>query len=408
MENWDQNLLVESTEDRRVVNIADVIMGGGKTSAAIRYINQSPPDEKILFVSPYNKEGDRIERACQQKDITALEEHRGAKMNDLRYKVFSGRSAAGTHTLLSMITDDILERISEQNYTLIIDEAVDVTRTASRKDISTFNYIMLHDGFLVDEETNVVSFANEKEEAACRAFSSEFTDLVTSGNVQYRNSRMVVWLFPLRILAAFKRILMLTYMVEGSTAYYYFLGNGYEANMLGVRKTEDGGYEFCPKDQADKVALDLKDKIHIVENRVYNKIGDADNSLTSGWYQKNKREQTKEYSVVTKKVRNVFKNYFRCRPRDFFWTCYKEYEEDFADKNIKKRFLSCNMRATNEWANCHYLAYPINFNLHPDVYTGQKRSVVFRAKQLIDEGAIDSIKTINTLESCLGVELIER
>ena len=85
---------------------------------------------------PYNKEGDRIERACQQKDITALEEHRGAKMNDLRYKVFSGRSAAGTHTLLSMITDDILERISEQNYTLIIDEAVDVTRTASRKDIS--------------------------------------------------------------------------------------------------------------------------------------------------------------------------------------------------------------------------------------------------------------------------------
>lgn len=39
---------------------------------------------------------------------------------------------------------------------------------------------------------------------------------------------------------------------------------------------------------------------------------------------------------------------------------------------------------------------------------GQKRSVVFRAKQLIDDGTIDSIKTINALESCLGVELIER
>ena len=60
MENWDQNLLVESTEDRRVVNIADVIMGGGKTSAAIRYINQSPPDEKILFVSPYNKDRESL------------------------------------------------------------------------------------------------------------------------------------------------------------------------------------------------------------------------------------------------------------------------------------------------------------------------------------------------------------
>ena len=69
MENLGRDLLVENTEDRRVVNIADVIMGGGKTSAAIRYINQSPPDEKILFVSPYNKEGDRIEAACEQKGL---------------------------------------------------------------------------------------------------------------------------------------------------------------------------------------------------------------------------------------------------------------------------------------------------------------------------------------------------
>ena len=369
MENLGRDLLVENTEDRRVVNIADVIMGGGKTSAAIRYINQSPPDEKILFVSPYNKEGDRIEAACEQKGITALEEHRGAKMNDLRYRILSGQSAAGTHTLMSMIPDDILERISKQNYTLIIDEAVDVTRTASRKDISTFNFIMAHDGFLVDEDTNVVSFPNEKEAAACRSLSPELADLVASGNVQYRNNKMLVWLFPLRILAAFRRILMLTYMVEGSTAYYYFLGNGYEVNMLGVRKTEDGEYEFCHEDQGDKVALDIKDKIHIVESNVYNKIGDEKNALTSGWYEKNKKAQTEEYKTITRKVSNVVKNHFKCKVNDFFWTCYKEYEEDFADRNIKKRFLSCNMRATNEWANCHYLAYPINFNLHPDVYS---------------------------------------
>lgn len=39
---------------------------------------------------------------------------------------------------------------------------------------------------------------------------------------------------------------------------------------------------------------------------------------------------------------------------------------------------------------------------------GQKASVKYRAKQLIEEGAIDSIKVINTLEKCLGVDLIER
>ncbi len=39
---------------------------------------------------------------------------------------------------------------------------------------------------------------------------------------------------------------------------------------------------------------------------------------------------------------------------------------------------------------------------------GQKKSVAYRAKQLIAEGGIDSNKTISTLEQCLGIELIER
>lgn len=39
---------------------------------------------------------------------------------------------------------------------------------------------------------------------------------------------------------------------------------------------------------------------------------------------------------------------------------------------------------------------------------GQKRSVAYRARQLINEGAIDSNKVISALETGLGVELIER
>lgn len=56
------------------------------------------------------------------------------------------------------------------------------------------------------------------------------------------------------------------------------------------------------------------------------------------------------------------------------------------------------------------------FELSPDdlierlegLPNSQKRSVAYRAKQLIEDGTIDSNKTIATLEKCLGVELIER
>jgi len=39
---------------------------------------------------------------------------------------------------------------------------------------------------------------------------------------------------------------------------------------------------------------------------------------------------------------------------------------------------------------------------------GQKKSIAYRAKQLIAEGGIDSNNTIAALEKCLGTDLVER
>lgn len=39
---------------------------------------------------------------------------------------------------------------------------------------------------------------------------------------------------------------------------------------------------------------------------------------------------------------------------------------------------------------------------------GQRKSVAYRARQLIATGDIDSRKTVSTLERCLGVELVEK
>lgn len=39
---------------------------------------------------------------------------------------------------------------------------------------------------------------------------------------------------------------------------------------------------------------------------------------------------------------------------------------------------------------------------------GQKKSVAYRAKQLIAQGGIDSYKIVSALEECLGIELVER
>lgn len=43
-----------------------------------------------------------------------------------------------------------------------------------------------------------------------------------------------------------------------------------------------------------------------------------------------------------------------------------------------------------------------------DMSDGQKRSVAYRARVLIKDGEIDSMKTISTIEEVLGIDLIEK
>ena len=49
------------------VRIVDELMGRGKTSSAINYINRSSEDDKFLFITPYLKEVERIKSSCPSK-----------------------------------------------------------------------------------------------------------------------------------------------------------------------------------------------------------------------------------------------------------------------------------------------------------------------------------------------------
>lgn len=70
-----------------------------------------------------------------------------------------------------------------------------------------------------------------------------------------------------------------------------------------------------------------------------------------------------------------------------------------------------------------YYKYALNFKSFDDLFSkepeyiketilrlslGQKKSVAYRAKELIANGMIDSIKVINALEDSLSIELIDR
>jgi len=118
----------------------------------------------------------------------------------------------------------------------------------------------------------------------------------------------------------------------------------------------------------------------------------------------------------------------------FEWESFGD-EQDMDLQELKNARNASKAFFTNNWfliddpevleylGVTQYYKYALNFASFDDLFkmdadeieetishlsVGQKKSVAYRAKQLIDNGEIDSIKVINALEDSLSIELIDR
>lgn len=364
-------LLRDNRKNARIVNAVDCPMGCGKTSAAIHYINSSPPDERIIYCTPYNDECRRICDSSGEKEMQFIEESKqdGRKTTELKRHISSGNSVACTHALLSHIDNDILNGIRKYNYTLIIDEAYDVIRPARENERNKLFFLLDHGMIHTDEATGQASFVNDFESRSCSVIGSEMVNMIQSGYVFLMNKKVFVWVFPIEVLNAFKRIFIMTYLFDAQPIYYYLLCNGYRINSLGVKKYDDSTFRFCEKEFSDGFRFHAESKIHILEDEKLNRIGDEKNALSSGWYKRDKRDGGNNIKQLGRNIRNVQRNKFNCSSKDFMWTCFNQYKELMSDKNIEKSHVASNARATNTYGNRHFLAYGIGMYANPDSYT---------------------------------------
>lgn len=118
----------------------------------------------------------------------------------------------------------------------------------------------------------------------------------------------------------------------------------------------------------------------------------------------------------------------------FIWESFgDEQDMDLQElknaKNSSKAFFENNWFLIDDPEILEYLGvsqyykYALSFNNFDELFnkepneiqsiisklsTGQKKSLAYRAKQLINDGDIDSRRVITALEESLGIELIER
>lgn len=379
-------------EDSRI-KVVDSPVGTGKTTWSINYINSLPEDTKIIFITPFLTEVDRIKDACPGKNFVAPNRKigKGSKRNHLLKLIVENKNIVSTHSLFANIDDELIAALTGANYILILDEAMNVLQKFDfwddETDIATYD----------DEEEEKISVRTEREIDSLKSKGvieidpdtgqiswmdkeNQWAKYETFQNLVKRNlmflvdKRIVVWTFPSDVFSenVFREIYILTYQFDWQiqAAYYRYFDLEYSKYHVekingeySLVKTIDDNYE------REWIAK-AKELITIIETPSLNKVGTilktktghSKTSLSKQWYLDN----PSLVKIVSNNCANFFMNYTDTKAVDRLWTSFISEKNKMTNGSLsKKNWLAINARATNNYSNKTALAYTINRYINP-------------------------------------------
>lgn len=390
-----------------MIKVCDAIMGSGKTSAAINYINDHP-ERHYLYISPFLEEAARIKQCCPsahfiepRQDIPKYHFRKGEHLAAL---AADGRNIASTHQSVMFYSKETLQALKDNDYCLIIDEeieplhrdvlinsgdietlllaghlrkndkggyelgAVEYRGSTFRrmfKTLQTRELIEVGAVAAADDEAEAV---DETEEEFCVDYSDGQGDSASSHKVG-----LWCWKFPIELLAAVADTFILTYMFADSDMDYYLRMNGLEYNYIGVSKTEDGEYHFSEgHGYVPEYVASLSKLINIAEKPRLNDVGRNKRALSRSWYDRGGGKYKENETGVERlnKNLNAFFNSHKEVPikgrlcgsyaADRYWKALNNNRTG----SVKLVF---NSKSTNQYRDRTILAYPVNLYQNPSI-----------------------------------------
>jgi len=342
-----------------MIMVCDAIMGSGKSSAAIAYMNEHP-NEKFIYITPYLDETSRIRVECPNlhfvEPSSKLSAYNFKKYLHTMALIGEGRNITTTHQAFKRYTQETLESIRKQGYTLIVDENVAVLETFDFHE--TDLQLAVSAGY-VEETADGYTFTDKNYDGI--ALSKMFEMLRSRRLIKMdgeKTGRLFFWTFPPELITAFKDVYILTYLFEGQSLCYFMKIYAMPYKRIGVERTPHGGYSFCDKANcAPDYVAHLKDMIHILDNPRMNDIGDNRFALSLAWYERGGENVER----AKKHLYNFFNNICDDVPPDKkLWGSFNDAKNKLKGKGYTKAFLGFNARATNAYRDKTCLAYPVN------------------------------------------------
>lgn len=336
------------------VTVIDSVMGSGKTSWAIDYMNTAI-DENILYITPFKTEIARVQQAVTMKDMKTPKVlgKNHYKMDDLKDLLGLHEDIASTHKLFSSLETETAELIRQGEYILILDETLGAVEPYEGVKKADIDYLLKNKSIIIDKD-NYINWIDRDFENEDFKYS-EIRNLALNHSLFYVNDKILMWNYPSEIFQAFKKIYIMTYMFDASIMYYYFKLNNITFQKKSICK-ENNQYKLRAYYESN--ISDLKKYIQIYKTDIIQK---KDTALSSNWF---KKADSKTKSKLKKSIYNWVRNVVNAKSNDVMWTTFLDYKYSLQGKGYTNGFVEWNCKSTNEYSDRKYLVYALNVYPH--------------------------------------------
>lgn len=351
-----------------MIRVCDAIMGTGKSSAAITYMNEHPND-KFIYITPYLEEAKRIKRSCPDLQFVEpsnkIAQYNFNKNSHTCDLIKSDCNIATTHQAFKNYNSEMLDMIRDKGYTLIVDENVASMDTVEfcRWDLA----IIEQCEYVRHEGTRYVLTGKQYPYGVF----SDFFRLMGSRSLEVFDhddgggkTTMYFWMLPAELISSFKDVFILTYMFKGQGLYHMLKMDGMTYEEIGVERDSTGTFRFSEKNRyVPEYVSRLGDLIEVVDGKRINMVGDDKFALSKGWFDREKEG----IGQLKKNTYNFFnKIAIGSAPSTRLWGTFKSAQQKLRGKGYTSNFLVFNARSTNAYHKCSYLAYLINVFMSVD------------------------------------------
>lgn len=346
------------------VTVVDSIMGSGKTSWAIEYMNEifGEGARRIIYVTPYI---DEIKRVKQNTNKNFKEpdqkKGKGSKLNHFKKLLEDGENIITTHALFGMFDEDVMILLKNYNYTLILDEVFNVIDDISmgKDDVK-----ILKEHYIEIEPNGKVNWIHEG------VYDGRYKDIKNLAENEtlytYGEGNFYYWCFPAKIFDLFYKTYILTYQFEYQIQRYYYDLFNVEYEYKSVAKVEDK-YTLVDYTKDLEAIAHLKSLITIYEGKMntnyFGKKSKYNNELSSSWL---KNASDVQFNQLKKNLENFFRKVCKAKQNEILWSCYKTFVPNLKGKGYTKAWLEYNARATNNYKDRTALAYVCNVYMNPN------------------------------------------